>query len=245
MIIYEIRRILDNRPYTGYSTKFNSSEEFLASNYWGSGTYITPAIKKYGKEAFERKVLLKNIFDFKELKRYERLMIKKRKSHISQGGYNLTWGGDGILGYVHSVVSKQRISEYHADVSGENNPWFGKHLPEKLKQKISVALIGKHPTEATKQKLSVATRGENNPCFGRTGEKHPFFGIKRPEHSKKMRDEKNPRARSAILISPKGVEYKLSCYYSFCREHHLLPSCICEVLRGRQKNHRGWTGRYL
>ena len=50
MIIYEIRRILDNRPYTGYSTKFNSSEEFLASNYWGSGTYITPAIKKYGKK---------------------------------------------------------------------------------------------------------------------------------------------------------------------------------------------------
>jgi len=35
------------------------------------------------------------------------------------------------------------------------------------------------------------------------------------------------------------------CYYPFCREHGLNGRNICEVLQGKQKHHKGWTGKYL
>lgn len=98
MIIYQIKNQINNKPYIGYSTKFNSNEEFQSSDYWGSGTTIKKAIEKYGIENFERKVLLKNIQNKKELKRYEILWIKKKHSHGSEGGYNMTRDGDGGCG---------------------------------------------------------------------------------------------------------------------------------------------------
>jgi hypothetical protein len=209
---------------------------------------------KYGKEAFERKVLLKNIFDKKELIRYEILWIKKKKSHKSCGGYNLTWGGDGNPNPTEETIQKMR--DNHPDQSGkknpmfgrtgENSPWFGKHLPEKHKHKISVALTGKHPTEETRQKLSVATSGEKNPMFGKTGKKSPNFGTHRTKEQKqRMSGENHPRARPVVLISPEGAEYELSCYYPFCREHGLDGRNICAVLQGKRKSHKGWTGKYL
>jgi len=109
MIIYVIKNKIVEKPYIGYSTKFNSDEEFQKSKYWGSGTCIKNAIKKYGKDNFERKVLIKNIFDFEELKRYEILWIKKKNSHISLDGYNLTWGGDGNTNPTEET--KQKLSK--------------------------------------------------------------------------------------------------------------------------------------
>lgn len=38
---------------------------------------------------------------------------------------------------------------------------------------------------------SCSNSGENNPCYGRTGSKHPFYGKVRPSHSKQMK-ENNP-----------------------------------------------------
>ena len=45
---------------------------------------------------------------------------------------------------------------------------------------VAGSLLGyKHDDEA-KKKISDATKGENNPCFGRTGENHPMYGKARP-----------------------------------------------------------------
>ena len=52
--------------------------------------------------------------------------IKNNRS--SEKGYhlvNMTWGGEGCIGYKHTEESKNKMSENHADVSGENNPMYG------------------------------------------------------------------------------------------------------------------------
>lgn len=124
MIIYEIKNKVTGEPYIGYSTRFNSNEEFQKSKYWGSGSYLKNAIKKYGKENFNRKVLLRNIFNFQELKQYEILWIHKKNSK-RPNGYNLTDGGDGTLGSHWQLTpkTKQKMSEIH---KGEKNPMWGK-----------------------------------------------------------------------------------------------------------------------
>ena len=150
LIIYQIQNKITKQLYIGYSTKFNSNKLFQKSSYWGSGIRIQNAIKKYGKEEFERKVLLKNIFDFEELQRYERLWIKKKNSK-KPNGYNLTDGGRGRFGDKASKETRQKLKksrkkywETHPEakekmskkMQGENNPFFKKKHSEKTKQKM-------------------------------------------------------------------------------------------------------------
>ena len=47
-------------------------------------------------------------------------------------------------------------------------------------------------TEEFKLKRSEYTQGEKNPMFGKTGEKSPHYGKKRPDHSEKMTGANNP-----------------------------------------------------
>jgi group I intron endonuclease len=120
----------------------------------------------------------------------------------------------------------------------------------------------KHRHKITKQKISETrienglSKGRNNPMFNihRFGKDSPHFGHKyteewKQQHSERMRGilsgEKNPRVRPVILTSPEGIEYKLSYYKDFCKEHSLVHSGICQVLRGNRKHHKGWIGRYI
>ena len=91
--------------------------------------------------------------------------------------------------------------------------------------------------------ISIQRMRENH--SDQSGEKSPWFGIKRPEHSKKMTGENNPAARPVLLISPEGIEYKLLCCAPFCKEHNLFTNNIYAVLNGKRKHHKGWTGKYL
>jgi len=79
------------------------------------------------------------------------------------------------LGRFHSEEAKKKISENHCDVSGKNNPMFGK------RGKLSPNYGRKH-TEETKEKIGKAHKGK----VGSWKDK------KRPEHSKKMQGEGNP-----------------------------------------------------
>lgn len=46
-------------------------------------------------------------------------------------------------------------------------------------------------------------------------------------------------------ISPIGKEYISNCQMDFVRNYNLDKSCINDVLKGRQKQHKGWKFEYL
>jgi hypothetical protein len=90
--VYKITNKINNRNYVGYHSTYN-----LNDKYMGSGKLIKQAINKYGIENFNKEIL--EIFcNKRKAKIYEIIYIHLTRSHISQNGYNLTWGGDGGIG---------------------------------------------------------------------------------------------------------------------------------------------------
>ena len=65
-----------------------------------------------------------------------------------------------FYGFTHTLSSRKIMKQNHADVSGENNPNYGKHLSEETKRKISILKIGTKASAKTKRKLSIARIGK-------------------------------------------------------------------------------------
>lgn len=65
------------------------------------------------------------------------------------------------LGKVLSEETKKKISENHYDISGKNNPMYGKKHSEESKNKMRLNRIGKGTTprsEETKRKMAIAKK---------------------------------------------------------------------------------------
>ena len=136
--IYKITNQINGKIYIG-----KHSTDNLDDGYMGSGILICKAEKKYGIENFTKEYLA--FCDTEEkLNWFEKFYIKKYKA--KEVGYNLTDGGDGILGHIDSDETRLKKSLSHKGVKlGPMN--------EETKQKLSEANKGKTLSEETKQKL--------------------------------------------------------------------------------------------
>ena len=65
-----------------------------------------------------------------------------------------------------SEEHKRKISENHADTSGEKNGMYGKHFSEETRKKISEKLKGKPKSPEHKAKISAANKGKHS-VYGR------------------------------------------------------------------------------
>lgn len=116
-----------------------------------NGYLIHNAIRKYGWDNFTKTILLDSD-DFEVLKDAERTEIQSRQTHCSQSGYNLTFGGDGVLGYKASTETRKKLRESH----------LGKtHSPES-KERMSKAHKGHQNTPAHNQNISKAILGHKS-----------------------------------------------------------------------------------
>jgi group I intron endonuclease len=155
--IYEIKNILDNKIYIGCHETDNVDD-----GYMGSGLILLLAMKKYGKENFQ-----KTILEFCENKQK---MFDKEKELVTEefvkrlDTYNLNIGGHGgsIPGWKHTDEAKRKISEanYRRDPKSFSNP--GWNHSQETKNKISEKLKGKQKTEEHRKKLSEANKGKKS-----------------------------------------------------------------------------------
>jgi hypothetical protein len=89
------------------------------------------------------------------------------------------------------------MSKNHADFTGKNNPYFGRHWSEEHKQKMIEINKGKIVTEETRRKMSenhVNSSGKNNPMYGKNHTRETKEKI-----SKSKRWVKKPFATSKYL----------------------------------------------
>jgi hypothetical protein len=87
MQIYKITNLVNGKIYIGQHSKNNK-------NYLGSGKILKQAIKKYGKENFNKDII-QNCNTKKELDRLEIFWINYFKGIDIDNMYNLSIGGNG------------------------------------------------------------------------------------------------------------------------------------------------------
>ena len=169
-IIYQITNKIDGKFYVGKTTR---TLEVRWQGHLGcarrkdTDMLISRAIHKYGSDNFERKII-EECSD-ETVSAREVFWINELKSHVSQGGYNLTLGGDGgILGFKFSEESKDKIRQKatgrkHSKETLEkmSKAKLGKKQPAELIAKRRLKLIGKKRTEEQKNRQKAAQLARN------------------------------------------------------------------------------------
>jgi hypothetical protein len=112
----------------------------------------TRAWKNISKKGYDIEVLF-NDLSWEEAceKEKEFIALYGRRDKKTGTLVNMTDGGEGTVGYRHTVKTKEKC---RLATLGENHPFYNKKRPDHVDK----------------------MKGKNNPCFGRTGEKNPRFG---------------------------------------------------------------------
>ena len=123
-IIYILKNKVNNKLYVGQTTNWSQRKR----GHKSGNQYIDRALRK-NPENFD--YVLCNDIPIEFLDKFEEDMIEKLNT-IFPNGYNFDSGG--CKNHYHNKKSKIKISVNHADVSGKNNPMYGKHQSEEAKK---------------------------------------------------------------------------------------------------------------
>ncbi len=222
MRVYLARNRMNGKGYVGLTTKPVLARWRLHIQQRNSSMAISHAIRKHGEDVFDL-FLLEECDDVKALKIAERKWIK-RLDTFHGPGYNLTEGGDGLLGYRHTEDAKRRISEAHR---GEKNHNYGK------------AWRTGPLTEQAKRKLSEGRRGKDNPMWGKK---------KSPETLAKLSTSQKKRVRKSVCVvqmdkdgTPIATHFspQLAAEVVAGRSDRILSCC-----KGERTTHCGYKWKY-
>lgn len=158
MIIYKVTNIVNGKCYVGKTINFKKrlwkyKSDVKLKKY--PNIILHNAIRKYGWNNFQWEILKNNIDDVLILNVIETFMIMIHSSHISEGGYNMTWGGEGG----DTFTNNPRKNELRKIYSNQNK---GKHPSEETKERMRISAKTRPPvSEETKRKKSISMMGKN------------------------------------------------------------------------------------
>jgi hypothetical protein len=142
----------------------------------------------------------------------EKYWIKFYGRHDLKEGtlVNMTDGGEGTVGKIHSATAKEKTRKNHADFSGKNHPQYGLTQSEITKEKNRQSHLGKKHSEETIKKLKKIKSGENHPLFGK---KHSLESIEKNRKShlgKKHSQESIEKIKAGLLGNTRRLGVKHS-----------------------------------
>lgn len=158
--VYKITHKKTQRCYIGrHANKVVQETQQFDPKYWGSGTYIHRAIKKYGKRAFTREILSWADTE-EELCKLEQKYIKQFNSMVPYG-YNQTSGGEtnedwkgasklGIKALKKKLSEDEEFAEQFRKTQSEN----AKKQWNKLSDKMHDAIKKRNNNEQWRKHLS-------------------------------------------------------------------------------------------
>ena len=143
--IYRIQSKVNNKIYIGSSINFKSrkySHFKSLKNKKHTNKHLQNHVNKYGIDDFQFSIL--------EYCPKDKL-IEREQYYIDtlNPEFNICKIAKSCLGVIRSEETKRKIKENHADISGKNNPFYGKHQFGK-----DNPFYGKQHTEETIKKHS-------------------------------------------------------------------------------------------
>lgn len=149
--VYIHRNKINNKAYIGITSQ-------APKDRWGSNGYkyskedhqvFYRAIQQYGWDNFEH-IIWQSELTEKEAKHFEKLLIALFQTNCTkyrnpEFGYNMTDGGEGMLGWHPTEESRKKMceSQKRRFENPANHPNYGKHLSDEQRKLISIARKGK------------------------------------------------------------------------------------------------------
>jgi group I intron endonuclease len=202
--IYCIECLINNKKYIGKSKNIKkrlSKHQTMLKKNTHENKHLQSAYNKYGKENFSFYILEE--CEESEVSEKEKYYIKIFKTKDREFGYNCTDGGEE--GFTFSDETKKRMSDNHANFSGENHPFWGQHHTDDAKEQMRLLKMGennpnygKPMSKERKEKISISNKGKHSNDTEETrkkkreshlGEKNYWFGKHLPLETRKKMSE--------------------------------------------------------
>jgi len=225
----------NNKKYVGITTTSLKERKRNHMSERASGLHLPVhnALKKY-EEGVSWEVIDKanNWTDLCELEKH---YIAKYKSHIDKNGYNLTFGGDGTIGYKHS-------DERNKENSARRKIYFSNFENRKKQSRATLKAHQENPKQAKehsefmKEYYSDGTESEK-----RKKEMEDYLSIE--ENLIKHSIQRG--AKKFMVYDSKGKFIGEWLTQSQCaRDLELNVSHINQCLHGNRKTHMGYRFKF-
>lgn len=151
--IYIIENKVNGKAYIGKANNVKKRwDKHRAAAFDESDGLLYRAMRKHGIENFQIRVIDEADDETYALNVLEPMWIRRFRDQGVEL-YNLTEGGDGIPGFVHSEETKRKMSKSQR----------GRKHSEESRQKLREANLGKSHSDETRRKLSEANSGRPKP----------------------------------------------------------------------------------
>ena len=189
-VIYKITNRINDKIYIGSTQdkkrRWREHKSNLKDNHHRN-QHLQNSWNKYGSEEFEF-LVIEDVQDKGDLLSREEFYLRYINYHDPESLYNIALDakapmrgrkrpaevkkkiGEGNKGKERSREHKRKISENHADMSGKNNPFFGKTHSRDAREKIRKANegenshnYGKEFSREHRRKIGESQRGEKGP----------------------------------------------------------------------------------
>jgi group I intron endonuclease len=188
MIVYKITNLFYGTSYIGKTIKTLDQRwlEHLKEALGGGSRILCRAIRKYGPDAFSREIICE-CTDHTDLNEMEKFCIAVFHTR-SPLGYNMTDGGDGVVGLVFTKEHREKLRQ--ASLGNKYNDGFKNFLghthSEESRKKIGEAGRGRECRPETRDKLRAIHKGR------------VFSKESRQRMSEAMRGNKNGRFTKGV-----------------------------------------------
>ena len=145
----------NNKTYIGITSQSTIGRWGCHGQGYKNQPLFWRAIKKFGWDNIKHIVIIEHI-EYEVALLIEQALISKYSTDNPKHGYNLTKGGEGVLGY------------HFTDEQLQNHKnWLGRHHTEETKRKISEKKKGCAMSDEQRKKLSDMRKGKPSPNKGK------------------------------------------------------------------------------
>lgn len=218
--VYKHKNKLNGKVYIGITGRNVKDRWGYNGNGYCRNPYFNKAIKKYGWDNFDHKILYENLTK-EQAEQMEMKLIAYYDSTNRDKGYNIDKGGSGA-----------------------------ERLTEETKRKISESHKGIIPNEETRKKLSKAKSGKNNPNYGKKmSDKHKEILRKSRENYVRTQEtiDKVIKARGYVVFQYDMYGNYIQKFYSANdagRKLNISMSSIKQCCKKNYSHAGGYLWRY-